>query len=71
MRNKFTLNNPLHVEKTMSMLFVELQTCHSWWLWAFLLRRLLLCFWIIIINPTFISCYDPRDKSWVLVSLLW
>jgi hypothetical protein len=23
------VNNPLHVEKTMSMLFVELQTCHT------------------------------------------
>jgi hypothetical protein len=26
-RNKFTVNNPRHVKKTMSMLFVELQTC--------------------------------------------
>jgi hypothetical protein len=28
-RNKFTVKNPLHVEKTMSMLFVELWTCHT------------------------------------------
>jgi hypothetical protein len=28
-RNKFTVNNPLHVEKTMGMLFVELQTCRT------------------------------------------
>jgi hypothetical protein len=29
-RNKFTLNNPLHViKKTMSMLFVELRTCRA------------------------------------------
>jgi hypothetical protein len=29
-RNKFTANNRLHVEKkTMSMLFVELPTCHA------------------------------------------
>jgi hypothetical protein len=21
-------------------------------------------------NPTFVTLYDPRDKSWVLVSLL-
>jgi hypothetical protein len=26
-RNKFMVNNPLHIEKTMSMLFVELWTC--------------------------------------------
>jgi hypothetical protein len=26
-RNKFTVNNPLHVEKTVIMLFVELRTC--------------------------------------------
>jgi hypothetical protein len=26
-RNKFTMNSPLHVEETMSMLFVELRTC--------------------------------------------
>jgi hypothetical protein len=25
--NKFTANSPLHVEKTMGMLFVELRTC--------------------------------------------
>jgi hypothetical protein len=29
-RNKFTVNNPLHVEKkTVSMLYVELWTCHA------------------------------------------
>jgi hypothetical protein len=28
-RNKFTVNNPLHIEKTISMLFVELWTCHA------------------------------------------
>jgi hypothetical protein len=26
---KFTVNNPLHIKKPMSMLFVELQTCHT------------------------------------------
>jgi hypothetical protein len=26
-RNKFMVNSPLHVEKTMNMLFVELRTC--------------------------------------------
>jgi hypothetical protein len=26
-RYKFTVNNPLHMEKPMSMLFVELRTC--------------------------------------------
>jgi hypothetical protein len=26
-RNKFTVNNPLHVEKTVRMLFIELRTC--------------------------------------------
>jgi hypothetical protein len=26
-RNKFSVNNPLHVEKKMSMLFIELWTC--------------------------------------------
>jgi hypothetical protein len=61
-------NNPLHIEKTPDLprLFC------SWWLWALPLWRLLLCFWIITVNPTFVTRYDPRDthKSWVLVSLL-
>jgi hypothetical protein len=28
-RNKFTVNSHLHIEKTMSMLFNELRTCHT------------------------------------------
>jgi hypothetical protein len=28
-RNKFMVNNPLHVEKTISMLFVKLWTCRA------------------------------------------
>jgi hypothetical protein len=28
-RNKFTVNGPIQVEKTMSMLFVELRTCRA------------------------------------------
>jgi hypothetical protein len=28
-RNKFTVNNPLHVIKTRGMLFVELPTCRA------------------------------------------
>jgi hypothetical protein len=28
-RNKFMVSNPFHVEKTMSMLFVELRTCRT------------------------------------------
>jgi hypothetical protein len=75
-RNKFTMNSPLHVENNS-----EYALCWtpdlphlfcSWWLWALPLRRLLLCFWIITLNPTFVTRYDPRDtrKSWVPVSLL-
>jgi hypothetical protein len=70
-RNKFTVNNPLHIEKNnvyalcwtpdLPRLFC------SWWLWALPLRQLLLCFWIITVNPTFVTCYYRRDKSWVLV----
>jgi hypothetical protein len=72
-RNKFMVNNPLRVKKTMSIALCW--TPHllclfcSWWLWALPLRRLLLCFWIITVNPTFVIRYDPRDRSWVLVSL--
>jgi hypothetical protein len=40
-----------------------------WWLWALPLWLLLFCFWIITINPTFVTCYDPRDESLVLVVL--
>jgi hypothetical protein len=66
-RNKFTVNNPLHVEKNnkhalcwtldLSRLFC------SWGLWALPLWRLLLCFWIITVkvNPTFVTRYDPRS----------
>jgi hypothetical protein len=39
--------------------------CNSLWMWW-----LLLCFWIITVNPTLIACYDLRDRNWVLVSLL-
>jgi hypothetical protein len=55
-RNKFTVNNPLHINKNK-----ELALCWipglphlfcSWWLWAPPLRWLLLCFWIITANPT-------------------
>jgi hypothetical protein len=69
-RNKFIVSSeqwPLPPPQTMSMLFVELLTSHSFFAhgnsrllhW----RQLLLCFWIITINPTFITCYDPRDLS--------
>jgi hypothetical protein len=73
-RNKFTVNNPLHVEKNSEHALCWtpdlLRLFCSWWLWALPLWRLSLCFWIITVNPTFITHYDPRDKSWVLVSLL-
>jgi hypothetical protein len=73
-RKKRTVNNALHVGKnnehalcwTLNLLCLF---C-SWWLWALSLRQLLLCFWIITINANFIIRYDPRDKSWALVSLL-
>jgi hypothetical protein len=69
------VNNPLHIEKKKKKEHEhsELQTCHAFFAlreWALPLRRLLLCFWIITVNPTFVTRYDPRDKSWVLVSLL-
>jgi hypothetical protein len=32
-RNKFTVNNPVHIKKTMSMLFVELRTCVPFLIW--------------------------------------
>jgi hypothetical protein len=74
-RNKFMVNNPRHVKKikTISVLFVELWTCCS----LFTLGDCGFfhyddcCFvcgsWL---NLIFIAHYDPRDKSWVLVSLL-
>jgi hypothetical protein len=64
------VNNPLPVEKYNEHALYLLRLFCSWWLWALPLWRLLLCFWIMIVNPTFVTCYDPRDKSWVLVSLL-
>jgi hypothetical protein len=73
-RNNSQRTIPFMSKKTMSMLFVEHWTCHtlfcSWSLWALPLQWWLLCSWIITINPTFITHYIPRDKSWVLVSLL-
>jgi hypothetical protein len=27
----------------------------SWWLWALPLQQLLLCFWVIIVNPNFVT----------------
>jgi hypothetical protein len=73
-RNKFTVNSPLHIEKYNEHAFCWisdlLRLYCSWWLWALPLWWLLLCLWIITINPTFVACYDPSDKCWVLVSLL-
>jgi hypothetical protein len=73
-RNKCTVNNLLHVEKNNEHAVCwTLDLLHlfcPWWLWALPLRWFLLCFWIITVNPTFITRYNPRDKSWVLISLL-
>jgi hypothetical protein len=73
-RNKFMVNNSLHVEKNnQHALFWPPDLRHlfcCWWLWSLSLRRLLFCLWIITINPTFVTHYYPRDKSRVLVSLL-
>jgi hypothetical protein len=68
-RNKFMVNNPLHIKKTMRMLSVELWTHRTF----FALGDYGLfhcndrCF--VLVNPTFVSHYDPGDKSWVLISL--
>jgi hypothetical protein len=68
------VNNPLHAEKIMSVLFVELQTCCTFFslcdCGTLPLLQFLICFWIITVNPTFVTRYDPRDKSWILISLL-
>jgi hypothetical protein len=69
------VNNLFTSKNMMSVLFAELWTCRAFLLLVTVtlpLRRLLLCFWIITINPTFVTHYDPRymSKSWVLVSLL-
>jgi hypothetical protein len=68
------VNNPLHIEKKQwacSLLNSDLSHLFcSRWLWALPLWRLLLCFWVITVNPTFVTHYDPSDKDWVLVSLL-
>jgi hypothetical protein len=73
-RSILTVNNPLHVEKENKHALCWTpdlsRLCCSWWLWALPLRRLFLCFWSIAVNPTFVARYDPRDKSWVLLSLL-
>jgi hypothetical protein len=75
-RNKFTVNNPLHIEKkkTMNMLFFELWVCRASFALGdcglFHYDDCCFFFWIITVNPTFITRYDPRDKSWVLISLL-
>jgi hypothetical protein len=66
-RNKFTVNNSLHIEKNNEHALCW--TSHlprlffSWWLWAIPLQQLLLCFWIITANPTFVTCYDLEVKG--------
>jgi hypothetical protein len=45
---------------------VELRTCRTFFAlgdWILRLRGLLLCFWIITVNPTFVTRYDLRDKK--------
>jgi hypothetical protein len=58
----------------MTMLFVELQTCRASFALGdcglFHRYQFLLCFWNITVNQTFVTCYDPRGKSWALISLL-
>jgi hypothetical protein len=73
-RNKFMVNSPLHAEKDNEHALcwtpdLSRPFC-SWWSWALPRRWLLLCFSITTVNLTFFTLYDPRDKSWVLVSLL-
>jgi hypothetical protein len=68
-RTKFAMNNPLNVEKNNKHALCwtpdQPRLFCLWWLWALPLRWFLLCFWIITVNPTFVTCYDPTDKSWV------
>jgi hypothetical protein len=58
----------------MSMLFVDLWTCFAFFALGdcglFHCDDCCFCFWIITVNPSFITRYDPTDKSWVLVSFL-
>jgi hypothetical protein len=73
-RNKFTMTIPFMSKKNNGhalcwTLDLPRLFC-SWWLWAIPLRRLLLCFWSITVNPTFATHCHPKEKSWVLVSLL-
>jgi hypothetical protein len=51
-RKKFAVNDPLYIEKTCRVFFA--------------LGVLLHCLWIITVNSTFVTRYDPKDKSWVL-----
>jgi hypothetical protein len=62
------VNNPLHVKKKKKehALCWTADLPHrfcSWWFWALPLRWLLPCFWIITVNPTFVTYYDARDKK--------
>jgi hypothetical protein len=73
-RNTITVNNPLYIEKnnenSLCLTPDLLLLFCPWWLWDLPLRWLLLCFWIITVNPTSVTCYDPRDTSkiWVPVT---
>jgi hypothetical protein len=54
------------------MLFAELRTCHAFFVLGDCSSTVMIVgFWILTINPTFVNCYDPRDmsKSWVLISI--
>jgi hypothetical protein len=57
----------------MEILFVKLRTCHAFFALGdcgLYQRDDCFFFWLITVNPTLVTRYDPRDKSWVLISLL-
>jgi hypothetical protein len=71
-RNKFRVNTTLHDEKKPVCSLMNSGPAAtffcSWRWWALPLQQMLLCFWIITVNPTFPTHYKLRDKIWALIN---
>jgi hypothetical protein len=71
-RHKFLIDNPVNIKKAdqhwLHVAFYLLRFIRPGWRWTLPLGRLLFCFRVVPINPTFITSYDLGKEVWVILT---